>query len=73
MLSAEHNDSQSKEINVVDESQAENKPVPVQEAVMLVALSGRSRDNSPSPLTVPIRRVACKGGLCFNKKTVRFI
>ena len=32
MLSAEQNDSQSEEINVIDESQAENKPVPVQEA-----------------------------------------
>ena len=27
MLSAERNDSQSEEINVVDESQAENRPV----------------------------------------------
>ena len=32
MLSAEQNDSQSKEINVIDESQTENRPVPVQEA-----------------------------------------
>ena len=32
VLSAEHNDSQSEEINVIDESQAENRPVPVQEA-----------------------------------------
>ena len=32
MLSAEQNDSQSEEINVIDESQAENIPVPVQEA-----------------------------------------
>ena len=32
MLSAEQNDSQSEEINVMDESQAENRPVPVQEA-----------------------------------------
>ena len=31
VLSAEQNDSQSEEINVIDESQAENKPVPVQE------------------------------------------
>ena len=29
MLSAEQNDSQSEEINVMDESQAENRPVPV--------------------------------------------
>ena len=32
MLSAEQNDSQSEEINVTDESQAENRPVFVQEA-----------------------------------------
>ena len=31
-LSAEQNDSQSEEINVIDESQTENRPVPVQEA-----------------------------------------
>ena len=28
MLSAEQNDSQSEEINVIDESQAENRPEP---------------------------------------------
>ena len=32
VLSAEQNDSQSEEINVTDESQAENRPVPMQEA-----------------------------------------
>ena len=32
VLSAEQNDSQSEEINVIDESQAGNRPVPVQEA-----------------------------------------
>ena len=32
ILSAEQNDSQSEEINVIDESQAENRPVFVQEA-----------------------------------------
>ena len=32
MLSAEQNDSQSEEINVIDESQAESRPVFVQEA-----------------------------------------
>ena len=32
VLSAEQNDSQSEEINVIDKSQAENRPVPVQEA-----------------------------------------
>ena len=31
MLSAEQNDNQSEEINVIDESQAENRPVPLQE------------------------------------------
>ena len=30
--SAEQNDSQSEEINAVDESQAENRPVPEQKA-----------------------------------------
>ena len=32
VLSAEQNNSQSEEINVIDESQADNRPVPVQEA-----------------------------------------
>ena len=32
VLSAEQNDSQFEEINVIDESEAENRPVPVQEA-----------------------------------------
>ena len=32
MLSAEQKDSQSDEINVIDGSQAESKPVPLQEA-----------------------------------------
>ena len=32
VLSAEQNNSQSEEINVIDESQAENRPVFVQEA-----------------------------------------
>ena len=32
VLSAEQNDSQSEEINVKDKSQAENRPLPVQEA-----------------------------------------
>ena len=31
MLTAEQNDSQSEEINVIDESQAGNRPLPVQE------------------------------------------
>ena len=34
MLSAEQNDSESKEVNVINESQVENRPVPVQEAEM---------------------------------------
>ena len=32
MLSTKQNDSQSEEINVIDESHAENRPVRVQEA-----------------------------------------
>ena len=32
VLPAEQNDSQSEEINIIDESQAENRPVPEQEA-----------------------------------------
>ena len=32
VLSAEQNDSQSKEINIIEQAQAENRPVPVQEA-----------------------------------------
>ena len=32
VLSAEQNDSQSEEINVIDESQAENRSIPMQEA-----------------------------------------
>ena len=31
MLSAEQNNGQSEEINIIDESQAENRPVPVRE------------------------------------------
>ena len=63
--STEQNNSQSEEINVLDESQVENRSVPVQEAeirwkfpwsaVMFVVLSGRSKDSSRSPLTVPVR------------------
>ena len=34
MLSSEQNDSQSEEINVIDESRAENRPVHMQEAEM---------------------------------------
>ena len=44
VLSAEQNGSQSEEINVIDESQAENRPVPVQEAEIRwkkVSLVGR--------------------------------
>ena len=44
VLSAEQNDSQSEEINVIDESQAESRPVPVQEAEIRwkkVSLIGR--------------------------------
>ena len=43
MLSAEKNDSQSEEINVVDESQAENRFVPVQEAEITTVIKTNSR------------------------------
>ena len=33
---------------------------------MFVVLGGRSKHNSRSPLTLPVRLAACKGGLCFN-------
>ena len=35
-------------------------------AIFFVVLSGHSKDNSCSPLTVPVRWVACKGQLCVN-------
>ena len=44
MLSAEQNDGQSEEINVINESEAENRSVPVQEAEIRwkkVSLVGR--------------------------------
>ena len=44
VLSAEQNDSQPEEVNEIDESQAENRPVPVQEAEIRwkkVSLVGR--------------------------------
>ena len=44
VLSAKQNHSQSEEINVIDESQAENRPVPVLEAEIkwkIVSLVGR--------------------------------
>ena len=44
MSSAEQNDSQSEEINVIAEAQAENTPGPIQEAEIRwkkVALDGR--------------------------------
>ena len=54
VLSAEQNDSQPEEINVIDESQAENSPAPVKtlkldakkflwSAILFVVLSGRSK------------------------------
>ena len=73
VLSAEQNDSQPEEINVIDESQAENRYVPVQQAeirwkkflwsaILFVVLSGRSKDSSRSlftvPVSVPVRWVA---------------
>ena len=62
MLCAEQNDSRAEEINVIDESKAENRPMPVQEAemslwsaILFVVLSDRSKDSPRSPLTVPVR------------------
>ena len=63
VLSAEQNNSQSEETNIIDKSWAKNRPVPVQEAeirwkkVSLVGrcVSDRSRDNSRSPLTIPVK------------------
>ena len=67
MLSSEQNDSQSEEINVIDESQSENRPVPVQEAeirwknkfpwlaITFVVFQGCSKDNSGNSLTLPVR------------------
>ena len=66
VLSAEQNDSQSEEINVINESQAENRPVPAQgaeirwkkfpwSAVIFVLLSDRSEGSSRSPFTVLVR------------------
>ena len=55
VLSTEQNDGQSEEINVIDESQAENMPMPMQEASLFVVLSSRSKDSPHSPLTVLVR------------------
>ena len=55
MLSAEQNDSQSEEINEIEKSQAQNRPVPVSKlkydrkkfscsAVLFFVLSGRSKN-----------------------------
>ena len=63
MLFAEQNDSQSEEINVIDEPKTEDRLVPVQEAerrykkflwrpFLFVVLSGHSKDSQHSPLTV---------------------
>ena len=41
VLSAEQNDSQSEEINVIDEPEAENRSVPLQEAEMEKSFLGR--------------------------------
>ena len=63
--STEQNNSQTEEINALDESQAENGSLSVQKAeirwkkipwsaVMFVVLSGRSKGSARSPLTVPV-------------------
>lgn len=66
VLSAKHNDSESKEINVIEEYHAKNRPMSAQEAeirwkktpwsaVIFVVLSDRSKDSPRSPVTVPVR------------------
>ena len=66
MLSAEQNDSQSEEINIIDESQAENERMSDKKiklkakkflwsAILFVVLSGHSKDSPRSPSTVPVR------------------
>ena len=37
-------------------------------AILFVGLSGHSKDSQRNPLTVPVRRVAWKGGLCVLKE-----
>ena len=79
VLSAEQNDSQSEEINVIDESQAGNRPVFVREAeigwkksflgrlICLLCLAAAPEiTHAVHSLYVPVRGVACKGGLCFH-------
>ena len=59
MLSAEHNDSQTEEINVIDESQAENERMSGKKiklaakkflwsAILFVVLSGRTKHSLPA-------------------------
>ena len=66
MLSAEQNDSQTEEINVIDESQGENEQMNGKKiklaakkflwlAILFVVLSGRTKHSPCSPLTVPVR------------------
>ena len=68
VFSAEQNDSQSEEINVIDESQTENRPVVVQEAeikwkkvplvglsVWLLCLAAAQKRAHACPLTVMSR------------------
>ena len=64
VLSAEQNDSQSEEINVIDESQQRTGPCLYRKlkhdekkflwSALFAVLGGCSKDNSRSPLTVPI-------------------
>ena len=64
---------QNEELNVIDESQVENRPVPMQEiklaakkflwsAILFVVLSGRSKDRPRSPLTIRLGELHVKAG-----------
>ena len=78
VLSAEENDSQSEEILVIDQSQAETRPVPVQEAEIRCQITSVNRPScllclagaEDSLLPIPLRLAARKGGLCFYVSTL---
>ena len=66
--SAEQNDSQSQEISVTDDSQAENMPMPVQEAEITFCLLclAASQKITHAAHSLMVRGDACKGRLCVN-------
>ena len=69
MLSAEQNDSQSEEINVIDESQAENRPLPVQEAERRYQITSVTKTKSQ------LKRKACitSASISTEKKSRKFL